>query len=348
MCQVTHGTATLEPTGVRTIGSVRTLLVASGGGHLSQLHRLRPRIPFETGEVTWFTEDSPQSRSLLAGEDVVFAVPAPPRDLRGAAVNLRLATELVRRRRFDAAVSTGASVAVSTLPVAAAHGARSYYIESSARVAGPSLSGRILRWTPRVATYCQYRHWAGGPWTYAGSVVDAYRPGPERAAPQGPLRVVVTVGSQKGYPFERLVARLVEILGPDDSVVWQTGATPVEGLGIDAVVSMPAAELAQRMADADVVVAHAGVGSALAAFAAGAHPILVPRLQRHGEHVDDHQLQIAAELQGRGLATWADVEDLDESLLRAAARRSVVEEPRVPALVLSSSRVAARRRPAAR
>ena len=46
----------------------RTLLVASTGGHLEQLMRLRDRFrPVSTG-IRWVTSDEPQSRSLLAGD----------------------------------------------------------------------------------------------------------------------------------------------------------------------------------------------------------------------------------------------------------------------------------------
>ena len=45
----------------------RTLMVASTGGHLEQLYRLRQRFMPELGEVEWATFDTGQSRYLLAG-----------------------------------------------------------------------------------------------------------------------------------------------------------------------------------------------------------------------------------------------------------------------------------------
>ena len=157
---------------------MRTLLAASGGGHLTQLVNLRDRLPFEVGEVTWFTMDTPQSRSMLAGESVLFAHPAPPRDWRAVLANRRLAGAAFRRVGFDAAVSTGASIALSALPVSLAHGAATYYIESAARVEGPSLTGRLLSALPGMHTACQYRTWGDRRWSYAGSVFDCFEPGP--------------------------------------------------------------------------------------------------------------------------------------------------------------------------
>jgi UDP-N-acetylglucosamine--N-acetylmuramyl-(pentapeptide) pyrophosphoryl-undecaprenol N-acetylglucosamine transferase len=58
------------------------------------------------------------------------------------------------------------------------------------------------------------------------------------------------------------------------------------------------------------------------ALDAGRAPILVPRERQHGEHVDDHQRQIAEELDRRGLAIHASAESLSmEDLDRAAAIR---------------------------
>ena len=55
---------------------------------------------------------------------------------------------------------------------------------------------------------------------------------------------------------------------------------------------------------------HAGAGSVLLALAAGKRPVVVPRLARLGEAVDDHQLVFARHLAGTGTVTI--VEDLAE------------------------------------
>jgi hypothetical protein len=74
---------------------VSTLLVAATGGHLSQLVRLEPRIGLDS-EPTWITFDTPQSRELLAGRDVVHAREVRPRDYAAIAANLPLAWRLPR------------------------------------------------------------------------------------------------------------------------------------------------------------------------------------------------------------------------------------------------------------
>jgi UDP-N-acetylglucosamine--N-acetylmuramyl-(pentapeptide) pyrophosphoryl-undecaprenol N-acetylglucosamine transferase len=64
---------------------------------------------------------------------------------------------------------------------------------------------------------------------------------------------------------------------------------------------MPFGEMVATMAKVDNVVCHAGVGTIMTALQAGHTPVVVPRRAHHGEHVDDHQLDIANRLAERGL-----------------------------------------------
>jgi hypothetical protein len=128
--------------------------------------------------------------------------------------------------------------------------------------------------------------------------------------------VALTVGTL--FPFPRLVDGLRAALPPSaEMLLWQTG----DASGARAV---PPAELRAALRAADVVVAHAGVGAALEALDAGRRPLLVPRRRRHGEHVDDHQLQVARELERRGLAVVREADELSADALVEAARGVVV------------------------
>jgi UDP-N-acetylglucosamine transferase subunit ALG13 len=184
---------------------------------------------------------------------------------------------------------------------------------------------------PGVRLYSQYRAWAGGRWRFRGSVFDSFA-GEER--PQGPParlgKVVVTLGTYRGYDFSRLVRRLLVVLPPESEVLWQTGDTDVSRLGIEGHHAIPEADLTAAMREADAVVAHAGVGTALAAFEVGVCPLLVPRRFALREHVDDHQVQIADELAVRGLATSVDADEIGVEDLLAAGARRVVRQAQAP------------------
>jgi UDP-N-acetylglucosamine--N-acetylmuramyl-(pentapeptide) pyrophosphoryl-undecaprenol N-acetylglucosamine transferase len=307
----------------------QSLLVCSGGGHLKQLYAFTERIGIPPSSQLWITFDNGLSRSLLADRAVVFAPFAAPRD----AVNIlrlrMLASMFLARTPFERAISTGSSPAVAFLPLAARKGIRSYYIESAARANGPSMSGRLVARNPAIRTFTQYPAWADDHWAYRGSIFDSFASGPT-TAPRTIRRAVVTVGTQEGYAFDRLYRALVPLLADCDEVLWQTGTQDVSRFGIEGRAVVPNAEMKAAIAEADVVIAHAGTGSALTAIEHGRVPVLVPRLVRHHEHVDDHQLQIAAELHGRGLALMRHAEELTMEDLEAAAARSTVRVPAPP------------------
>jgi len=114
--------------------------------------------------------------------------------------------------------------------------------------------------------------------------------------------IFVTFGTHQ-QPFARAVDLVAE-LGTEDEILIQYGATParpdlarvewVDYLDLDALTA--------NMRSAEVVVSHAGVGSTVTAIRAGKKPVLVPRLARFGEHVDDHQVQLAERFAERDLA----------------------------------------------
>jgi UDP-N-acetylglucosamine transferase subunit ALG13 len=299
---------------------VSILLVASTGGHLKQLHRLRHRIPGIGEQPLWVTFDSPQTRSLLEGERVVFARYTGSRDPGNVLRNSILGWRLLRTREFDSIVSTGSAIALSFMPLARSMGMDCHFIESAARGGGPSLTGRIVSRVPGVKLYTQYQSWASGRWRYVGSVLDEFEPAPA-AQPSEITRVVVLLGTME-HGFRRLVESLIRVIPPTAEVLWQTGSTDVTGLGIEGRESVPGHEVERAVREADVVVAHAGVGAALTTLEAGKAPLLVPRLSSYAEHTDDHQAHIAAELSRRGLAVSRDAGDLTlQDLLLAAGLR---------------------------
>jgi UDP-N-acetylglucosamine--N-acetylmuramyl-(pentapeptide) pyrophosphoryl-undecaprenol N-acetylglucosamine transferase len=297
-----------------------TLMVASTGGHLAQLFELAGRMTSLDTDRLWVTFKSRQGETLLAGEDHVFIPYIAERDVRGVGRGLAWAHRLLGRHRVTAVVSTGSAIALSFLPYAALRRIETHYVESAARVSRPSLTGRLLAKVPGVRLYRQYPQATRGSWGYGGSVFEGFRSVDATGAAL--RRVVVTVGMER--PFRRLLERSLAVLPPDVEVLWQTGPTPVDDLPIDARPFVAAAELDAAMAAADLVIAHAGCGSAIAALRAGRLPILVPRHPSHGEVVDDHQLEIARWLDQQGLAIGRQPEALAPADLERAASRAIV------------------------
>ena len=301
-----------------------TLLVASTGGHLKELHHLHERLRGITGPFRWVTFDTPQSKSLLEGEAVDFVPFVGGRDPVNVTRNLWQAQRIFHKYEIDKVVSTGSAVALPFFLQARARRLPCHFLESAARIDGPSLTGGLMSRIPGVNLYAQYKTWAGGRWSFKGSVFDSFECETDSAAVTPPKldKLVVTLGTYKGYSFSRLVQRLLDVIPSNAEVLWQTGDTDVGEFGITGHYAIPERDLTEAMRDADVVIAHAGVGTALAAFEVGKCPVLVPRRFSLGEHVDDHQIQIAAELGGRGLTVTVDADDLSyDNLIEAAGKR---------------------------
>ena len=136
--------------------------------------------------------------------------------------------------------------------------------------------------------------------------------------------IFVTVGTHH-QPFARLIDALAAL--PDDELVVQHGHSPAPAAVREAVAFLSFREIAERMRSADVVVTHAGVGSILLARREGHTPVVVPRLHRHGEHVDDHQVELTEALAGRGavIPVW-EAQELAPAVADAPRR----SEPRPP------------------
>lgn len=313
-----------------------TLLVASTGGHLRELHDLHRRLSGVKGPFRWATFDTPQSRSLLDGEMVDFVPFVGGRDPVNVARNLSTARRILRDREVDTVVSTGSAVALPFFGLARARRLRCHYIECSARVEGPSMTGRLISKIPGVNLYAQYPSWSSSTWGYSGSVFDSFELTEDPCTrPPRLEKVVVTLGTYRGYGFQRVIRRLLEILPPETDVLWQTGDTDISGFEITGHDTIPERDLTEAMREANVVVSHAGIGTALAAFDVGKSPLLVPRRAAWSEHVDDHQIQIATELSSRGLAVSVEADKLTYDDLLAAVGRSVTTPAEVPAFVTS-------------
>lgn len=138
----------------------------------------------------------------------------------------------------------------------------------------------------------------------------------------------------EGFGFRRLVERLTQIIPDGIDVLWQVGSTDTAGLGIESHVTLPTSELNRAMADSDVVITHAGIGSVMSAIQAGKRPVIVPRRKRFKEHVDDHQAGIAAELERRALVFYVEADELQwADIARAASWRVGHDGGREPAHV---------------
>jgi beta-1,4-N-acetylglucosaminyltransferase len=120
---------------------MRVLIVCSSGGHLVQLHNLKPW--WERHDRKWVTFEKLDSKSLLAGESVTWAHHPTTRNLGNLARNLGLAWRLLRSYRPDLVVSSGAGVAFPFFLVARLLGQKTVYVEVYDRIDTSTMTGRL-------------------------------------------------------------------------------------------------------------------------------------------------------------------------------------------------------------
>lgn len=136
--------------------------------------------------------------------------------------------------------------------------------------------------------------------------------------------ILVVVGMHF-QSFDRLIEKMDELtpsLG--HKVVMQIGSSTYEPRNAEYFRFTDGWRMEHLTGQADVVVSHAAAGAIITALKWRTPLIVVPRLKRFGEHVDDHQLQLAEALSGEGSVTAVyDVEHLERAL-KSARQASAV------------------------
>jgi UDP-N-acetylglucosamine transferase subunit ALG13 len=117
--------------------------------------------------------------------------------------------------------------------------------------------------------------------------------------------IFVTVGTQ--LPFDRLVTAVDSWAGQNlqTDIFAQVGEGGMLPFNLDSQARLTMKEFARQVADADLLISHAGMGSIITALDLGKPIIILPRLAVQGEHRNDHQLATAnkfADIDGIHLA----------------------------------------------
>lgn len=109
--------------------------------------------------------------------------------------------------------------------------------------------------------------------------------------------IFITLGSQK-FQFNRLLVeidRLIEKGIIKEDVIAQIGASDYVPKNYKYCDFIAQDEFKEHMANANLVITHAGTGAIITALKNNKKVIAIPRLSKYGEHVDDHQLQLINE-----------------------------------------------------
>ncbi len=118
------------------------------------------------------------------------------------------------------------------------------------------------------------------------------------------------------YGFERLIKKMDEIAGEiEEEVIIQIGLTDYEPKNAKFFKFASEKYFNKQFREARIIVSHAGVGTILTARKFRKPIIIVPRQKKYGEHIDDHQLEIARELEGhKNIRIIYSIDELEQNL----------------------------------
>jgi len=118
--------------------------------------------------------------------------------------------------------------------------------------------------------------------------------------------------------FERLVQKLDEIApNIDEEIIVQAGYNRYRPQNIRAFTTRPYEEVLRLIREARVVVCHGG-GVVIDALMLGRPLIIVPRLKRFKEVIDNHQVELAERLKAEGkVEVVYDMDDLKGFLMQS-------------------------------
>lgn len=135
------------------------------------------------------------------------------------------------------------------------------------------------------------------------------------------VKLFVALGTQK-FPFDRLVSELNkmitdELYEAEDIVIQSTKYGEVTPL-CTSYGTIPVEEFNDLMDSAEVVITHSGVNSILSGMERRKPLVIVPRISKYGEHVDDHQLEIAKVMEERyNVLVVKDMTNLRDAIKQA-------------------------------
>lgn len=107
--------------------------------------------------------------------------------------------------------------------------------------------------------------------------------------------ILVLLGTQNNSFLRLLEAIELNIASGviKDEVIVQAGFTKFKSKKMKIFKFIGEKELSNLQDRADMIITHGGVGSIVSSLKKGKKVLVVPRLKKYGEHVNNHQLQIA-------------------------------------------------------
>ena len=131
------------------------------------------------------------------------------------------------------------------------------------------------------------------------------------------------------FPFDRLAKAVDHLRGSglvEEDIFVQLGSCRYEPRHARFERFLSFGDVCENIRQASVVITHAGAGSTLVCIQQGKYPVIVPRLARFGEIVDDHQIPFARRLSESNVALAVeDMTGLGEAIASVRGRSGTPE-----------------------
>lgn len=118
--------------------------------------------------------------------------------------------------------------------------------------------------------------------------------------------ILVLLGTQNNN-FTRLLNAIQKNIDDKkitDKVIVQAGFTKFESNDMQIFNLIDKKEFSRLQDEANLIITHGGVGSIVSSLEKGKKVLVVPRLKKFGEHVNDHQMQIARKFKQQGYVKY--------------------------------------------
>lgn len=105
--------------------------------------------------------------------------------------------------------------------------------------------------------------------------------------------IFVTVGSRQ-YPFNRLFKQLDKLYEQNilkEEMFAQIGTSSYKPQYFNYQKFISPVEFQQKITSSDVIITHGASGTIMQALKANKKIVVVTRLEKYGEHINDHQIQ---------------------------------------------------------
>ena len=108
--------------------------------------------------------------------------------------------------------------------------------------------------------------------------------------------IFVTLGTQK-FQFDRILKELDKLIDENklkkEDIMVQNVCQEYQPKNFKTFRLKPQEEIDKITEDAEIIITHSGTGSIINSLKMGKRIIIVPRRKEFGEHVDNHQLELA-------------------------------------------------------